>query len=311
MQRIASGRITQGHWTLSRLTGTLARKAILLVLILAGLAVTMTPFLVSLYLALMKHTSPILPYRFSPSEWTLYNFRAAWPNMHIGEYGLNTLIYAGVISTIVTFNACLAGYIFARLDFPGKQILWYVVLVTMMIPAVVTFVPLLWQMIRFPLAGGNNIFGQGGRGFYDTWPGLILPALFGSGATFLMRQFFLTLPADLEDAARVDGCGELEIFLRIMLPLATPGAVTVFLFEFQGRWNALMWPLMITSSDRLRTLAVAFSNMSQLVFGSSPGAANPVHWAQAAAIMMALPIILLFIFGQRFFTRGIALTGIK
>jgi ABC-type glycerol-3-phosphate transport system permease component len=215
------------------------------------------------------------------------------------------------VGVVVTFNAALSGYIFARMRFPGKQILWSIVLASMMVPTVVTVVPLLFQMIRFPLAGGNDIFGQGGQGFYDSWGGLILPALYGSGAAFLMRQFFLTLPAELEDAARVDGCSELGIFARIMLPLATPGLATIFMFEFQGRWNTLLWPAMITASESKRTLSAGFADLSQLVVGTSAGVYIPIHWAQAGAIMMALPIILLFIVGQRYFVRGIALTGLK
>jgi len=280
-------------------------------LILVGLIVTVTPFLISAYLSIQDHTLKILPYRIAPSEWTWANYKGAWSNIHVGEYGLNTLIYAGVVGIAVTLNAALSGYIFARMRFPGKQVLWYIVLASMMVPTVVTVVPLLFQMIRFPLAGGNDILGQGGQGFYDTWGGLILPALYGSGAAFLMRQFFLTLPAELEDAARVDGCSELGIFARIMLPLATPGLATIFMFEFQGRWNTLLWPAMITASEARRTLSAGFADLSQLVVGTSAGVYIPIHWAQAGAIMMALPIILLFIVGQRYFVRGIALTGLK
>jgi ABC-type glycerol-3-phosphate transport system permease component len=307
-KRRGRGKESRVRW--GRLARGIPERVGLTLLILVGLVITLIPFVISAYLALTEASLPIQPYRFAPSEWTLENFRGAWNNLHVAQYGLNSFIYAGVVAVLVTFQACLTGYIFARLRFPGKEFLWYLVLASMMIPAVVTAVPLLWQMIRFPLAGGNNLLGQGGRGFYDSWPGLILPGLFGSGETFLARQFFLSLPPDLEDAARVDGCGEFGIFVRVMAPLAVPAAVTVFMFEFQGRWNSLMWPLMITSSDKHKVLAATFAEMTALVWGTHPGA-NPINWAQAGAIMMALPVIVAFIVGQRYFRSGIALTGLK
>jgi multiple sugar transport system permease protein len=175
-----------------------------------------------------------------------------------------------------------------------------------MIPGSVTLIPLFYLMVHFPLAGGNNLLGQGGAGFYNTWGGLILPGLFGPSTIFLMRQFFKTLPRELEDAARIDGCSELGIFWRVMLPLAKPGLVTVFLFQFSGSWNAFEWPLVITKSPHYYTLQVGLQ-----VFAMPQQVMATVASEQAAVVMTTLPILLLFVLGQRYFTQGIALTGLK
>jgi multiple sugar transport system permease protein len=161
-------------------------------------------------------------------------------------------------------------------------------------------------MVRFPLVGGNDILGQGGAGFYNTWMGLILPGLFGPSTLFLMRQFFKTLPHELEDAARIDGCSELGIFWRIMLPLAAPGLVTVFLFQFSQSWNGFEWPLVITRSQEFYTLQVGLQ-----VFSTPQQVMATIASEQAATVMVTLPILALFIAGQRYFTQGIALTGLK
>ena len=295
-----------------RLSRAASRAAIWL-LVLLGVVVCVAPFLISLYLAILDYRIDLVPYRLHVDKWTLDNFLNAWRLLDVRQFGLNSLFYATVNATITTILATTAGYVFARLEFPFKGAMWSLLLAGMMIPGMVTLAPRYTMMIRWPLVGGNDITGKGGSGFFNTWSGVLLPGLMSAGSSFLMRQFFQTLPGELEDAARVDGAGEWRIFAGIMLPMALPGVVTTFMFQFQGAWNELAWPQMIITSKEMRTLAVGLAYLSQLaVWGAGGTAAHfPWNWAQAGAIMMALPIILIFTVGQRWFVRGIALTGIK
>ena len=295
-----------------RLSRAASRAAIWL-LVLLGVVVCVAPFLISLYLAILDYRIDLVPYRLHVDKWTLDNFLNAWRLLDVRQFGLNSLFYATVNATITTILATTAGYVFARLEFPFKGAMWSLLLAGMMIPGMVTLAPRYTMMIRWPLVGGNDIMGKGGSGFFNTWSGVLLPGLMSAGSSFLMRQFFQTLPGELEDAARVDGAREWRIFAGIMLPMALPGVVTTFMFQFQGAWNELAWPTMILTSRDKRTLAVALTYISQVIGygGGSTAASHPMNWVQAAAIMMVAPIIALFTAGQRWFVRGIALTGIK
>ncbi len=282
-------------------------KALVYLLMLVGMAVTVFPFLVSLSTSFKPESlATEFPPRLWPRQWTLENYVHAWKIAGFSKYMLNTVIFALTTATGATLHSALGGYVFGRLRFKGREKLFYIVLGTMMIPGSVTLIPLFNLMVRFPLAGGNNLLGQGGSGFYNTWAGLILPGLFGPSTIFLMRQFFKSLPRDLEDAARIDGCSELGILGRIMLPLAKPGLITVFLFQFSGSWNGFEWPLVITRSQEFYTLQVGLQ-----VYSLPQQVMATIASEQAASVMITIPILLLFIFGQRYFTRGIALTGLK
>jgi multiple sugar transport system permease protein len=272
-----------------------------------GMVVTVFPFVVSLTTSFKPEAYALaLPPTLWSPEWTLQNYVHAWKIAGFGKYTLNTLIYALATGISATLTAALGGYTFSRLHFAGRDQLFLIVLATMMIPGTVTLIPLFYLMIHVPLAGGNNLFGQGGAGFYNTWAGLLLPGLFGPSAIFLMRQFFQTLPRELEDAARIDGSNELGIFWRIILPLAKPGLIVVFLFQFTDSWNAFEWPLVIIRSSDLYTLQIGLQ-----VFALPHQVMSTVASEQAAAVMTTLPILILFVAGQRYFTEGIALTGLK
>ena len=293
--------------------GKAAGRTAIWVLMLLGVAVCVAPFLISLYIAIIPYNITIVPYQLHMDKWTWEGFRQAWTVVDVRQFGQNSLFYATVNASLTTLLATTAGYVFARLEFPFKGAMWSLLLAGMMVPGMVTLAPRFTMMIRWPLIGGNDIAGRGGSGFYDTWFGVLLPGLMSASSSFMMRQFFQTLPGELEDAARVDGAREWRIFAGIMLPMALPGVVTTFMFQFQGAWNELAWPQMIITSKEMRTLAVGLAYLSQLaVWGAGGTAAHfPWNWAQAGAIMMALPIILIFTVGQRWFVRGIALTGIK
>ena len=304
---IDAGRIRPTHKPVGLRLKRVAGSAAIWFLVLLGVAVTVAPFLISLYLAVLDYRVDIVPYRLHIDKWTLEGFRGVWNVVDLRQFTRNSALYATVNASVTTILAVTTGYVFARLGFPFKRALWSLILAGMMVPGMVTLAPRFTMMVRWPLAGGNDIFGRGGSGFYDTWTGLLLPGLMSASSSFLMRQFFQTLPGELEDAARVDGASEMRIFAGIMLPMAVPGVVTTFMFQFQGAWNELAWPVMITTSKSIRTMAAGMETISRLGWDGG----TPHNWAQAGAIIMAAPIILLFILGQRWFVRGIALTGLR
>ncbi len=202
----------------------------------------------------------------------------------------NSIILA--VSTAVggvLVNA-LAAYPFARLQFPGRDILFGLFLVTLMIPFEVTVVPLFVMMKSL--------------GWIDTYQGLILPGIVNPFAVFLLRQFFLEIPKEIEDASRIDGCSRVGTFWHVVLPMSVPAVITVALISFQAGWDAFLWPLVVTNSETLR---VAQVSVATLIGG------DVVNWDQVftASAVLALPSLVLFLVFQRFYVRGGALTGLK
>jgi multiple sugar transport system permease protein len=235
-------------------------------------------------------------------EWETY--AKAMGAGNFGRYATNSLILAVAnVMTNVLLSA-LAGYAFARLRFPGRQLLFVLVLATLMVPYQVTIIPLFVIIRHIPLFGGNDLLGQGGIGWINSYWGLIVPGAVGAFGIFMLRQFFQTLPVELEDAARIDGAGELRIFWQIMFPLATPAVATLAIFSFQAGWNAFLWPLLITTTDDMRTIQLGLTVFVQQY---------STQWDQlmAATVVATLPIIAIFAIGQRLLVRGIAFTGIK
>ena len=246
------------------------------------------------------------PPRFIPSTFNFENYRTAWTRANFSLYFKNTVIFA-VIGTFLTVISCsLGGYTFAKLRFPGKEVLFGIILFSMMIPFSSVLIPLFLIVKNFPLAGGNNIFGKGGIGLINTFSGLILPGIVSGYYIFLFRQFFSMLPDELIYAARVDGCSEFRIFLQIILPLSKPVLATVSIFSFMSRWNALLWPLVILTDPKKRTLQVGLA-----IFQGEQLTGAQWNELLAASAIALIPTILIFLLGQKYFTTGIALTGMK
>ena len=185
----------------------------------------------------------------------------------------------------------MVGYALAKLEFAGKRVLFVLVLATLMVPAIVTFMP------QFVLISN--------MGLVNTHAGLILPTLVGALGVFLMRQFISGIPDDLLDAARIDGAGEYTIFFKIVLPLSGPALATLAILTFLGSWNAFLWPLVVASTEDMYTLPVALS-----LFSIGQQETN-VALQMAGAAVVVLPVVVLFFAMQRFITQGIATTGIK
>jgi multiple sugar transport system permease protein len=223
---------------------------------------------------------------------------------NFGRYAFNSLLLAAANMLTNVLLSGLAGYAFARLRFPGRNVLFVLVLATLMVPYQVTIIPLFVIVRHIPLVGGNDILGQGGIGWINSYWGLIVPGAVGAFGIFMLRQFFQTLPVELEDAARIDGAGELRIFWQIMLPLAMPAIATLAIFSFQAGWNAFLWPLLITTTDDMRTIQLGLTVFVQQY---------STQWGQlmAATVVATLPVIVVFSIGQRLMVRGIAFTGLK
>jgi multiple sugar transport system permease protein len=173
-----------------------------------------------------------------------------------------------------------------------------------MIPGIITLVPAFIVVKNFPLAGGNDWLGRGGYGLLNSYAGLVLPGAAGAFGVFLLRQFFLTLPEELSDAARIDGCSEFGIFFRIVLPLSKAALATLAIFTFQAYWNDFIWPLVTISDDRYRTIQLGLTVFRQR-FSTDWG---PM---MAGVTIATVPMLLFFLSAQRYFVRGIALSGLK
>lgn len=218
------------------------------------------------------------------------NFKKVWTVIPFGRYYLNSLLVAITVTLGQLLTSSMAAFAFARLHFPGRDKLFFLYLATLMIPAQVTMIPLFILMTELKLV--------------DTYWALILPPMFSAYGTFMLRQFFLTLPHELEEAARIDGCGYWLIYWKIILPLSKPALATLGVFTFMGAWNSFVWPLIMTNSDSMRTLPVGLAAFN---------GQYTTEWSllMAGSAMMILPLLAVFIFGQRFFVKGIQLGAVK
>lgn len=218
------------------------------------------------------------------------NYIRVWDRIPLMQFFLNTLIFATVTTLLCLCFDSMAGYAFARLNFKGKGSLFNLILVTMMVPFQVIMIPLFIEIYKF--------------GLLDTYAGLILPRATSAFGIYMMRSFFVSLPKDLEEAARIDGLHEFGIFARIMLPLCKSALLSLGLFHFMFNWNDLIYPLMLTSSANMRTLPAGIAMfIGERVIEYGP--------TLAATLLSMLPLLLMYLFFQRYFMQSVAITGLK
>lgn len=239
-----------------------------------------------------------------PAVWRFDNYLLAIQSYNLLLYLFNSTFVSVIVAVAHLILATTAGYAFARLHFPGRNLLFAAVIATLMVPSQATLVPLFILVKQWPLLGGNDIWGQGGFGMLDSYWALTVPLFATAYGTFLLRQFFLTLPADLEDAARIDGSSEFGIYWRIVLPLSGPALATLSIFSFQNVFNDFVWPLVIARSEEIKTIQVGLAQFRR---------EGTTEWTllMAGTMIATIPILIVFMLGQRYFTQGIALTGIK
>ncbi|MBF2387823.1 carbohydrate ABC transporter permease [Listeria welshimeri] len=253
-----------------------------------------------------KPTSEILSNGMNliPKMFTWDNYKDVFSTTPFARYLVNSLILAvgGVLSNL--FFGSLAGYAFAKLPFKGKKGLFMTFLGSMMIPAVVTMIPSFLVLKNFPLMGGNDITGHGGMGFINTYWAILIPGAAGAFSIFFMKQFFETLPDELSEAARIDGCSEFKIFWKIYMPLAKTALATLGIVTFQAGWNQFMWPLIVLNSQKMMTVQVGLASF-QYNESANYGA------LMAGTIVSTIPVLFVFIFAQKYFVEGIAHNGGK
>ncbi|MFF3444041.1 carbohydrate ABC transporter permease [Streptosporangium sp. NPDC002721] len=242
--------------------------------------------------------------RLLPQNPVLDNFSTALDAGNLGTAMTNSLIVALLVVVANCVFALLAGYAFAKLPYRGSNAIFMTIVATTMVPVAVTLIPLFLIAKGIPLAGGNDITGQGGSGLLDSLAGLTLPHLIGPLNVFLARQYFLGLPDELGEAARVDGASEFRLFWKIYLPLAKPLVATVAVFAFTAVWDDFLWPLVVTSSPETQTVQLA---LSKFLTGGNV-AYGP---AMAGSVLVLLPILAVFVFNQRSFVAGLSEGGVK
>lgn len=225
-----------------------------------------------------------------PTSFVWQNYVKAWHVVPFAKFYLNSIFVTAAVTFGQVATSAMAAYAFARLRFAGREKIFFGYLATMMVPGAVTMIPV-FILLRT-------------LGWVDTYKAMILPGIFTAYGTFMLRQFFLTLPKELEDAAMIDGCSYFGIFWKIILPLSKPALATLTTFTFMGSWMNFMWPLIVINTESKFTLPVGLAYFQSL---------HHTDWTllMAASVMMILPILLVFIFNQRFFVEGIKLTGIK
>ncbi len=266
-------------------------RGVVYVLLIAGGLFMVFPFVWMLSTAFSSDRALLVPPpQLIPSPIELGNFGRIAEAFPLARFLGNSILVAVVATSVSVLTSAMAAYAFARLRFRGRDALFLVYLATLMIPLQVTIVPLFVEM-RF-------------LGQIDSYGGLILPSIASAFGTFLIRQAFLALPRDLEEAAFIDGAGHWTVFRRICVPLCLPALATFGVFAFMASWNSFLWPLVIVNSQELMTLPVGLSQLQGRY-------ATAWNLLMAGSTVAVVPILLVFLFAQRYVVRGVAMTGLK
>src|SRR5690606_38692657 len=283
----------------------MGQKAIIYALLSAGAILFVGPFawMVS---ASLQDVSEMFrwPPSWIPRNPSFDNYIEFFQQERIGRYFFNSAYVAITVTALQLFTSSMAAYTFAKRQFPGRDILFVITLVTLMIPGQVTLIPNYVILKHIPFFGGNNAMGQGGSGWLDSYWGLIVPQAVTAFGIFLMRQYMKSIPDDLLDAARVDGGTEFRIYWQIVMPLCRPALAALGIFTFSYVWDDFFWPLIIISSEELRTLPLGLALFV---------VKNRTAWdlLMAGSVITTLPVLIIFLLFQKHFVRGIAVTGMK
>lgn len=259
--------------------------------LLIGVAWSLFPFLWMVLTSLKSYIDASAATALLPQQWLFSNYADAWNQVgNFPRYFANTLFIGFSTVAGVLLTSILAAYAFARMRFPGREILFFVLLSTMMIPFEVTLIPNFILMRDFQ--------------WIDHYEAMIIPWTASAFSIFLLRQFFRSIPNELHDAAVIDGCGHMRFLATIVLPLSKPALITSGLFTFLGSWNSLMWPLLVTNNPLMRPLQVGISSFIT-------DAGTQVQLLLAAVTISVIPVILIYLLLQHWFIEGIATVGIR
>ncbi|MCC8105337.1 MAG: carbohydrate ABC transporter permease [Clostridiales bacterium] len=261
-----------------------------IVLIFVALVVLLP--LIWLFVSSFKSDADVIkwPPHFFPAEWLMVQYRYVIKTIPVLKMLRNTVVFAGSVTVISLIFDSMSAYAFSRMQFRGRKILFNIILLTMMIPFQVIMIPLYLEEFQL--------------GILNTYAGLILPRAASAYGIYMLTSFFSGIPKELDEAARIDGMKEGQIYARIIVPLAKPAMVTLGIYHFMNNWNDLLYPMMLTSSANMRTLSAGLA----VLVGTNSIKFGPTL---AATVISIMPLLILFLFGQKFFMEGIATSGMK
>ncbi len=271
-------------------------RIVLYFLLIFGAALALLPFYWMISTSLMS-LGETINRKWLPAVPQFVNYVNAWNEADFAKYFINSVIITATTIIGIMTTSILAGYAFGRMKFFGKDILFAILLSTLMIPESITLLPNL-MLIR------GNIIPLPGGSWMNTLQGLSVPFMANAFSIFLLKQFFAQIPHELWDAARIDGCGHFRFMLQVVLPISKAPIMTVLLFAFTGSWNSFAWPLLVTTRDTWRPIMVGL-----WTFVSEAG--PETHLLMAGAVISLLPILVVYFITQKQFTEGIATTGLK
>ncbi len=269
-------------------------RVLMHVIVAFGALFMMLPFFWMLSAAVKRREDIfVLPPVWIPQDILWGNFVEVWTRVPMAQAYVNSLKIAGTVTVFTLLTSSLAAYAFAKIEFPGKRISFATLMATIMIPSQATLIPVFILMSRL--------------GWIDThWPLIVPPALTNAFGVFLLRQFFMGVPDDLIDAARIDGANPIQIYRRVAIPIVRPALMTLAIFTFLGNWNAFLTPLIYINSEELWTVPLLISN-----FQDAYGVESEWGLLMAASSLALVPVLIVYIFAQRYFIEGVALTGLK
>ena len=271
--------------------GRTAARALLYVVLGVGAVAMVFPFLWMVSTSFQTAGALLVPPpQLIPSPIELGNYAEIATAFPLSRFLLNSLGIAAISTVLQVATSAMAAYAFARLRFRGRDVLFLLYIATLMVPLQVTIMPLFVEMKYL--------------GLIDSYPALVLPSIASAFGTFLLRQAFLNLPRELEEAAFMDGAGHLTVFRRIVLPLAGPALATLAVFAFMASWNSFLWPLVVVNSPDLMTLPVGLSNLQGRY-------ATAWNLLMAGSTVAVVPILIVYLFGQKYVIRGVTLSGLK
>jgi len=259
-------------------------------LLLAALALTMLAPFLWMVLASFKPLEEVEQLNPLPTEWRPSNYLEVFKEIPFARYYFNSVFIAAWVTILQCLTSAMAAYAFARLRWPGRDTVFRLYLATLMIPGVVVMIPNYALMVELHLL--------------DSYLGLIVPAAFSAFGTFLLRQFMLTIPPSLDEAAAIDGASHWRIFWDVIMPLTRPGLITLGIFTFLGNYGSFFWPLILIKSEHLRTLPIGM-----LYFDTMYG--RQTNLIMAASVMNIIPLIILFVVSQKYLVKGIQLGAVK
>jgi multiple sugar transport system permease protein len=266
---------------------SLPARLLLQIGLLLGAVIMLSPFVVMLVVSLVP-TTAFLARDFSPENFTLANYFSTFEQVPFARFYFNSAFVTVSVTLLQILIASLAAFAFARLRFRGRELIFLFYLATLMIPFPVTLIPN-FLIVRY-------------LGWYDTYWALIVPGLFSVFSVFLLRQYYRGIPIDLDEAARMDGASSWRIWAQVIVPLSGPVLATLAIFVFQGTWNDFLWPLVVTSSEEMRTIPVGLAAF----VGQFSTAWGPL---MAGSVIALLPVLIIYVLGQNWFVKGITLSG--